>query len=564
MAGRFIMLAMPDRASSDSDADRLDFLQAIVETTDAIVVAADAEGQIIWVNDAFVRKTGFTAKEARGRTLWSFRPPEDVEAGRQAFHQMTPQSESRRFESRWVTKDGEELLLSWSTRSVFDRNGGVRFRVGTAIDITVERRNELRALDLGEMLDQVGEAVIVVDPHSVIQYANRTAVELYRMPLEQLIGMSNRDLVPERERKKYADFISNIRRTMQPAALETWRVRGDGTEVPVELRVSPIRGEHGRLSGFIGVSYDISAELALKEQARVNEQRNAVLVKLLDNLPDPVFHMLPDGTLSYTNSAVRDVYGYRPDELVGGPMARVRPLDRGKAMAEFVQRVSESGEPGVIETQALHRDGHRIDVELRAVRIEDADGNYAGLAGFARDIGERKRHESDLRRLAETDSLTGLVNRRRFQELAEAEAKRALRYRHPIAVIACDLDRFKSINDRFGHAVGDMVLKRFAEVLLGSLRVPTDVAARLGGEEFVLMLPETDLEGAQEVAERVRRRTQEAVMDNEGELITVTVSLGVSQFHRREKTLGEAMKRADMALYEAKGAGRNRVQVSAR
>ncbi|ANK81684.1 MAG: hypothetical protein TEF_13420 [Rhizobiales bacterium NRL2] len=540
------------------ETDRLDFLQAIVETTDAIVVAADADGRVIWVNDAFTRITGFRGSEARGRFLWSFRVPEEQKPGREAFLEAVGRTDERRFESRWLTRDGSELCLSWSTRTLFDENGAVRFRVGTAVDVTAERRNAARALDLGEMLDQVGEAVILVDRDSVIQYANREAVELYRTPLKKLIGKSNRDFIPEAEAERFEKFQQTLRDSMEPQAIETTRVRGDGTTVPVELRVSPIRDSAGKLSGFVSVSYDISDQIRLQESARIAADRNAVLVRLLENLPDPVFHMRPDGTLGYVNDAVEDVYGYKPEELLDGPMARVRPLDRAKHMAEFVARAIETGEPCIMETQALHKDGHRIEVEVRAVRIDDTDGNYAGLAGFARDIGERKRMETELRRHASTDTLTGLANRRHFEAIAAAEVKRAARYGHPLSFIICDLDHFKRVNDSFGHDGGDVALQRFAQIVSASLRLPTDVAARLGGEEFGVLLPETDIESAVAVAERIRRRTEEAAIEFGGRPMRLTVSLGVSQHAPGESSLAAAMKRADRALYEAKGAGRNR------
>lgn len=552
---------MPYEKHSKNVIDRLDFLEAIVGSTDAIVVATDAEGKLIWVNEAFVRTTGFGAQEVRGKPIWSFRVPEEIEPGRQAFQASTGQQEGRRFESRWLTRDGRTIFLSWSTRTVSDEDGNVRFRVGTAIDVTGERQSEERALDLRYMLEQVGEAVILVDRDSVIRYANREAEELYRTPLNRLIGMPNRAFVPEHQTEAYEQFSRQLHETMEPAAIETWRICGDGAEIPVHLRVSPLRARDGQLTGFVSVSYDISKELALEKKARAVAEHNALLAVLLNNLPDPVFHMKPDGTLGYVNAAVRDVYGYRPEELIGGPMSRVRPIDKTDHMDEFIRRAIETGETGITETQALRKDGRRIDVELRAVRLDDEEGNYAGIAGFARDIGARKRMELELQKFANTDDLTGLANRRHFEAVAAAEVKRSKRYGNPLSLITCDLDHFKSINDNHGHDAGDLVLQRFAQVARESLRLPTDVAARLGGEEFAILLPETGAAGAKTVAERIRRQTQQMSVEKDGQTLQVTVSIGLSEVRSGEEDIAPALKRADMALYEAKGGGRNRIEL---
>lgn len=152
-----------------------------------------------------------------------------------------------------------------------------------------------------------------------------------------------------------------------------------------------------------------------------------------------------------------------------------------------------------------------------------------------------------------TDALTGLLNRRGLFRAFDAEAERARRYGHPLAVILFDLDHFKQINDRLGHAVGDRVLRTVGEEVRRCLR-PADVLGRWGGEEFVVVLPETALSGAVEVAERLRYLVS-GLRSDAGPL---TASFGVAQYASADN-LGELIRRADRALYEAKRAGRNRV-----
>lgn len=173
------------------------------------------------------------------------------------------------------------------------------------------------------------------------------------------------------------------------------------------------------------------------------------------------------------------------------------------------------------------------------------------------DVNER------LRRMVTVDSLTGIANRRRFEEMLNTEWKRGSRNALPLSVLLGDVDHFKKYNDTYGHAVGDMVLKRVATTLNTGMR-PSDLAARYGGEEFVIVLPETDVEGAKVVGERLRVAIESMVVDHgDGRQSNVTISIGIATKKISRDFPPEKMVTiADEALYDAKHAGRNRVQVA--
>ncbi len=168
-----------------------------------------------------------------------------------------------------------------------------------------------------------------------------------------------------------------------------------------------------------------------------------------------------------------------------------------------------------------------------------------------------------LRQLATTDTLTGIANRRHLLDVAVREFSRARRYEHPLSVLIVDIDRFKSINDRWGHASGDRVIQEMARILQTVAR-DLDVSGRLGGEEFVVVLPETDLQGAQTIAERLRSavETTEQVHTGNGKALRFTVSIGVAALDVADASFQATLERADTALYQAKTAGRNRVVVA--
>jgi diguanylate cyclase (GGDEF)-like protein len=163
--------------------------------------------------------------------------------------------------------------------------------------------------------------------------------------------------------------------------------------------------------------------------------------------------------------------------------------------------------------------------------------------------------EDQLRALATTDTLTGALTRRHFFDLAELEWARSTRHRHPLCVALVDVDHFKTVNDRFGHGTGDDALRLVAETVRGKLR-RHDLLGRYGGDELALLFPETSLEGARQVSDRIRRAVAEIRLTHEGSPVKLTISAGLVA-RRTDEALTAACRRADAALYEAKDSGRD-------
>jgi diguanylate cyclase (GGDEF)-like protein len=211
--------------------------------------------------------------------------------------------------------------------------------------------------------------------------------------------------------------------------------------------------------------------------------------------------------------------------------------------------------------EAIHFGEHSIGTFALAPRSPEHKNDRSLIATVARELGGALRMATlveESRWMATTDALTGLLNRRAFLESTGREVARAKRYNDKLSVILLDVDHFKQINDKRGHAAGDMVLTAIGTLLSRALRT-CDILARWGGEEFVLVLPSTGLEGAEQTAERVREMLEKAsIKDGNGDVIPVTASFGVAGYMPGEN-LEQVIDRADRAMYRAKSGGRNRV-----
>jgi diguanylate cyclase (GGDEF)-like protein/PAS domain S-box-containing protein len=222
----------------------------------------------------------------------------------------------------------------------------------------------------------------------------------------------------------------------------------------------------------------------------------------------------------------------------------------------LIERLVTQGQLDSVLVRLKKRGGQEFWAEMSA-RIVELDGQRCSLVGIF-DVTKQKNLEEQLRELATRDSLTGAANRRHFVELAQRERERSLRSKSGLSLCLIDADNFKHINDEHGHVVGDHALVALARAARAELRA-ADVLGRLGGEEFAILLPDTELPGALVVAERVRAAVANASVENEGgRRVGVTISVGVAQM-KGDESLESLLKRADLALYAAKDRGRNQV-----
>lgn len=252
------------------------------------------------------------------------------------------------------------------------------------------------------------------------------------------------------------------------------------------------------------------------------------------------------------------ITGYKPEDYESNPYlwhSMIHPDDK-IIVENSIKEILKGRSVSPIEHRIFKRNRDLVWIRNTIVPYYDEKGMLIKYDGLIEDITERKQLENKLERLATIDGLTQAFNRTKFQEVIKIELERAKRYKHPLSMLMFDIDHFKAINDTYGHSVGDYVLQTLSKIAKDNLR-DTDYLVRWGGEEFIIITPETELERAKALAERIRTAIENYRFDRAGR---ITISFGVTEF-KESDTEDTFIRRADDAMYKAKEKGRNRVEV---
>jgi diguanylate cyclase (GGDEF)-like protein/PAS domain S-box-containing protein len=330
----------------------------------------------------------------------------------------------------------------------------------------------------------------------------------------------------------------------------------------------------------------LAQQMEALEEARSALQQSEERYRLIANWVDDVIWTLDDrGHFNYISPSIGKLAGYSPSELLQQPLSAILREDSARRLADVSRAVLgqvELGcpiEPIRVELEQFRRDGSSFWCEVTMNGLYGSDHRFIGFVGVTRDISERKGYESDLREArdaaeaanrallsantllqgqATTDALSGVFNRRHFEEALEGQIAKARSDGKPICLLIIDIDRFKVINDRFGHQIGDLVIVQLAALLKEGLRKVDVLLARWGGDEFVVLLPRTPAKEAWELAERLRQMIAEHGFPV---ALQVTGSFGVAEL-QPEESAEDWFARVDSVLYAAKAAGRNQVSLS--
>lgn len=331
--------------------------------------------------------------------------------------------------------------------------------------------------------------------------------------------------------------------------VESWQRRHDGKKRLLAWWCCNLKDEDGNITGALSTARDITEEY---EQ----ERKMTELSKAVEQIDDIVYMTDNFGNISYVNSAYCLHTGYKHEETIG---RNARISKSGVHEREFYKEMWKTILSGEVYRNTLvnrKKNGDMYYEKKTITPLKDDKGSVVGFISTGKDVTEETMLHQEIERIATIDQLTGIYNRHKFEELFTLESERSRRFKQPLSLILIDIDHFKSVNDTYGHDVGDNVLVRLAATVQKNTR-KIDVFARWGGEEFLVLCPGTDMDNVREFAEKLRAAVENDLFPVVGK---ITISMGVSLFNP-EDSFSELFKRADQGLYYAKDHGRNQVGV---
>jgi len=404
-----------------------------------------------------------------------------------------------------------------------------------------------------QILKNIADVIFITDMNFKPNYVSPSVeVVIGESASEYMSKSLEKRLPPDSLKKAISIMQEEIEKDRNPAASNKKRARifeielyrADGSTVWVAMHVSFLKDDKGNISGMLGIARDISDQKKAEKELRESEMRSQALVKAI---PDLLFRFNREGV--YLEAVVEDEVLLHPKErelfrqnrLAGNAMAEILSAPIADKLKTGIEKALASREIQIIE-YSYNAKGSEHYFEARLAPIGKTE-----VVSIVRDITERKSHEEKLQYISFHDQLTGLYNRRYYEnELKRLDGSRE----HPIAVISADLDGLKLINDTMGHSEGDNYLKSGAELLKGTLRT-SDILARVGGDEFAAVLPNTTLEVGQRMVERIRHQIEEYNRKKTtGPPFSMSIGLAVSE--SGDHLLEEAYKKADAAMYEDK------------
>ncbi|HUX80457.1 MAG TPA: diguanylate cyclase [Alphaproteobacteria bacterium] len=416
---------------------------------------------------------------------------------------------------------------------------------------------------LHDITASLGEGLMVLTAEGLINFINLAACKLLGWSEAEVLGKNSHDLFHHSHEDGSHFSIKgckqiNVAKTKKLyTSDDDFYWRKDGTKFPISIVATPIKLQ----DNTTGVA------LAFRDITKTRQERDwlRLMQAAIEHSPTSVMITDNKANIIYSNPQVTKTTGYSKEELLG---RCTTIFQSGKASAKEYEHLWKKLLAGEIwrgELLDRRKDGSLFWEALSVAPVTDNHGVVKYFVSVSEDVTEKRKMQSLLHEMSFHDALTGIANRRRFDEYFDLEWRRSKRTSKSLSIIMADLDFFKQYNDRLGHQAGDECLKRIAKVLESRIVRAGDLLARYGGEEFVFILPQTDLAGAKLLANEMRKSVLALKIPHPESSISkyVTISLGIATTdHIRNASGNVLLHTADQALYRAKSLGRNRVEVA--
>ncbi len=515
-----------------------------------IYIFRKSDLKFTYLNQGALRKIGYSLDEIREMTPLDIKPEFNASAFKALLNSFENSNlEELVFETTHKCKDGSIYdvevnmqLISWGTEETY---------VVFASDISERKKIERQLADSEQqfkLIAETAQAGIFIYTN-FFEYANPAFLEMVDYRLESLVKMHPWDLVEgELKERIKSTTKKRLQGEVFPQVYHDIKIITQ-SGMPKTMRIiTETISYHGKYAG-IGSVIDITdieqTQTQLKLLSQVVEKTED-LIRITDK----------DGIITYANPAFYKFTGFEPDEVLGHPSNLLKSDQLSKDFYERMWASISAGE-SFHATFVNKKKNKQIFYEQQTITpILNDKQVVQSFVSMGKDITERVLAEQENELLARTDKLTGAGNRHRGDEFLEVSMQQAKRYHSPLSIILFDIDFFKTVNDEHGHQVGDEVLVSLSELIKQQIR-QADLFVRWGGEEFLVIAPQTTLAHAELLAEKIRQSVEKADF---GEVTHLTISCGVTDVKGQE-TAQELMVRVDGALYEAKKTGRNKVVI---
>lgn len=523
----------------------------------------DADGRYVFASGNVKDTLGYEPDELIGKSPFDFMPHDEAQRVATLFSDHVAQRAPITDIENWnINRDGERVCLLTNGVPVFDANGVFQGYRGIDKDITRQKRDDerlqqqqeelqLKQQQLEGLIENAPAIVYLKDTSGKYQMVNKRYADLMGMPASWFIGKTDRELHPGEVAERLINNDAYVTDHHEAIRREEELYLDDKRHIYETIKF-PLFDTTGKVVALCGISTDITAR-------KQNEENLQLFRKVVESANEAVVVTGLDGVITHINPAYETITGFNREEVLGKTPAIIRS---GRQNEEFYRemwrRIIEHGHwEGEIWDR--RKNGELFPKWLSINTVYDSEGEPSYHVGIFSDITDKKKTEEKLVNLAYYDPVTQLANRSLFFERLEHEISFSKRSGKKLAVLFIDLDRFKNINDTFGHTAGDELLINMAGRICSAVR-KSDTVARLGGDEFTVILSQLDsMDDASRVATAITEMLYEPVTIQQNE-IRVGGSIGIALYPEDGADSDTLSKKADMAMYQAKSHGRNTYQ----
>ena len=532
-----------ERKTNELESNR-SWLQTLLNSSTDGIYVLDIDAHLIQCNPSFLKMHGYSKKDVSKLDASDWNVQYSKTEITETIKSMPDMTHT--IETKHRHKDGSLFDVEITAKPVMINEK--RYIYASARDITERKKSEAEFRKLSyqneAILSSVPDIIMQTDINKVYTWTNKAGTDFFG---EDVIGTeASYYFIGEQDTYNIVNPLfegdDNV------IYVESWQKRHDGEKRLLAWWSRSLKDENGNVIGVLSAVQDIT------ENKRV-ENELLKLSQAVEQSPHSIVITNLKGTIEYVNTTFVNVTGYTKSNAIGKNM---RILQSGKTLPSTYQDMWDhvtNGESWTGEFINKRKDGTELIENLKVSPIFQEDGKISNYMASKEDITEKRRSEERIHYLANFDSLTGLPNRSQLEDRLTFSINFARRHNGKLAVLFLDLDQFKDINDTLGHSIGDLLLIELAKRFQSILR-EEDTVSRLGGDEFIFVIPHTDMEGISQVAQKILNIIAQPVTIDHNQL-TVTGSIGIAVYPIDGTDPETLSKNADIAMYRAKQEGRN-------